>query len=316
MSDNRWNHSDRDDQYPQDERPYRQNDFMGDSYYRNGGAASSSQRTSEDARAFYTNQPQDQSRGDGSNQTRGRKYAAPRDSGARTLERGRYMDRDSASGMDTQDTRETYRADLHQYDRGAGSSRARTHLGGSDYGGQDWSQRGPQADRYGAYDNSSRAVESDLNMGSSYSTTTSYNAGPIYGEPSNYNDGLDMGAFTSTTGVRSTRRESFTGRGPKNYKRSDERVREDASEALSHHHEIDASEIEVDVKDGVVTLRGEVDHRSTKRMAEDSIEHLSGVKDVRNELTVNKSFFERAKEMLMGETDRPTEKATQVKSKH
>jgi hypothetical protein len=80
--------------------------------------------------------------------------------------------------------------------------------------------------------------------------------------------------------------KSFFGVGPKGYKRSDERIREDVSEALYRHPEVDASNIEVRVKDGVVTLSGTVSNRWMKRQAEDAVEYVPGVQDVRVDLTV------------------------------
>jgi osmotically-inducible protein OsmY len=50
--------------------------------------------------------------------------------------------------------------------------------------------------------------------------------------------------------------------------------------------EIDASEMEVKVENGEVVLSGSVDSRRTKRRAEDVIDGISGVRDVRNELRV------------------------------
>jgi hypothetical protein len=78
----------------------------------------------------------------------------------------------------------------------------------------------------------------------------------------------------------------FTGKGPKNYTRSDERIHEDVCEHLSAHPYVDASDIEVIVRDGEVTLSGTVDARIVKRAAEDSVEHVAGVKDVHNHLRV------------------------------
>jgi hypothetical protein len=78
----------------------------------------------------------------------------------------------------------------------------------------------------------------------------------------------------------------FRGRGPKDYQRSDERIREDACECLMDDDRIDASDIEVTVKDCEVTLSGSVESREQKRRAEDLIERLSGVKDVNNSLRV------------------------------
>lgn len=78
------------------------------------------------------------------------------------------------------------------------------------------------------------------------------------------------------------------GKGPKGYRRSDDRVKEDVSEALYCDQHIDASDIEIDVKDGTVFLRGIVESRQIKRAAEDCVDHLTGVEDVRNELTLKK----------------------------
>lgn len=80
--------------------------------------------------------------------------------------------------------------------------------------------------------------------------------------------------------------KSFFGVGPKGYRRSDERIREDVCEALSEHPEVNAAEIEVRVKDGHVILTGTVDNRWMKRQAEDAVAYVSGVEDVRNELTI------------------------------
>jgi hypothetical protein len=74
------------------------------------------------------------------------------------------------------------------------------------------------------------------------------------------------------------------GKGPKGYRRSDERVLDDVCQALERDPRIDASDIEVTCTNGEVTLRGTVDSRETKRRAEDCVEDLPGVRDVRNEL--------------------------------
>jgi hypothetical protein len=79
---------------------------------------------------------------------------------------------------------------------------------------------------------------------------------------------------------------SFTGRGPRAYKRSDERIEEDINERLTQHPMLDASDIEVTVQNAEVTLRGHVDHREAKRMAEDIVEGVFGVKDVNNQIKV------------------------------
>jgi osmotically-inducible protein OsmY len=79
------------------------------------------------------------------------------------------------------------------------------------------------------------------------------------------------------------------GRGPKGYKRSDERIREDVSEHLTHDAWVDATEIEIEVKDGEVTLTGTVQSREEKRRAEDAVERVSGVRDVHNQIRVGQN---------------------------
>jgi hypothetical protein len=79
----------------------------------------------------------------------------------------------------------------------------------------------------------------------------------------------------------------FAGRGPRGYRRSDDRILEDINERLTQHPGIDAEEIEVKVQNGEVTLTGTVSDRACKRMAEDLAENVSGVREVRNELRVN-----------------------------
>jgi hypothetical protein len=84
------------------------------------------------------------------------------------------------------------------------------------------------------------------------------------------------------------RGDSYAGRGPKGYRRSDERIREEVSDTLTADPRVDASEIEVQVEGGVVTLSGSVTSRDQKRRAEDCAEGVTGVADVTNNLRVNK----------------------------
>ena len=77
------------------------------------------------------------------------------------------------------------------------------------------------------------------------------------------------------------------GKGPKNYKRSDEKIREDINERLSDDNYLDASDIEVEVNNTEVTLMGTVGSRQDKRRAEDIAERVSGVTNVQNNLKVN-----------------------------
>lgn len=85
------------------------------------------------------------------------------------------------------------------------------------------------------------------------------------------------------------RNSSFFGKGPKGYKRSDERIKEEVCETLARNPRIDASDIEVKVEEACVTLSGTVESKEVKRAAEMAIENLSGVEDVKNEIRVKKA---------------------------
>lgn len=76
------------------------------------------------------------------------------------------------------------------------------------------------------------------------------------------------------------------GKGPKNWQRTDIRIKEEVCEALYLNEDLDASDIEVDVKEGIVTLSGFVDGRASKRLAEDIVDDVAGVLDVQNMLSV------------------------------
>lgn len=80
----------------------------------------------------------------------------------------------------------------------------------------------------------------------------------------------------------------YTGMGPKNFQRSDESIREDVCHRLTQHGNVDAHDIDVSVHNCEVTLKGTVDTRQMKRMAEEASETVPGVRDVHNQLQVNK----------------------------
>jgi len=87
-------------------------------------------------------------------------------------------------------------------------------------------------------------------------------------------------------------RGPFTGRGPRGYQRSNERIHEEVSDRLADHPWIDASQIEVSVDSGVVTLTGSVEDRTQKRMAEDVADSVAGVRDVQNQLRIEPALRE------------------------
>ena len=99
-------------------------------------------------------------------------------------------------------------------------------------------------------------------------------------------------------GIRGTTSEEsrgqHAGKGPKDFRRSDERVREQICERLMADPDIDASEITLDVKDGEVTLEGNVPDRQTRRDAEECAENVMGVCQVNNRLRIAGSSWRSA----------------------
>jgi hypothetical protein len=76
------------------------------------------------------------------------------------------------------------------------------------------------------------------------------------------------------------------GKGPRGYRRSDARIVEDVSDRLTEDPHVDATEIQVEARDGEVTLTGTVDSRAARRRAEDIADSVSGVTYVMNNLRV------------------------------
>ncbi len=80
----------------------------------------------------------------------------------------------------------------------------------------------------------------------------------------------------------------FTGVGPSGYQRSDDRISDDICDLLWLNGNIDASDVDVEVKNGEATLKGTVPNRQMKRLAEDLAYAVPGVSDVQNQLRVQK----------------------------
>jgi hypothetical protein len=94
--------------------------------------------------------------------------------------------------------------------------------------------------------------------------------------------------------AREDMRADHRGRGPRGYRRSDERIREDVSDRLTDDPYLDATEIEVAVAEGEVTLTGVVATREDKRRAERLAEDCTGVSDVQNNVKVRRAGPEAA----------------------
>lgn len=67
---------------------------------------------------------------------------------------------------------------------------------------------------------------------------------------------------------------------------SDGKLAHDIREILTHDHELDARDIEVEVESGAVTLTGVVADSDARLLAEELVETLPGVREIHNRLRV------------------------------
>lgn len=192
-------------------------------------------------------------------------------------------------------------------DRYEGPERRRGEYGRPQYesGGYDpYAGSRPRAGSgYGGYGESPGEGAAGYDSGRNYAAEPGW--GPGYGERSEQDP--RFGRSTPPSGP-SGRDESFAGhggssrggvgqghprsreqrarRGPKGYERSDERLKEDVCERLMWSDDIDASEVTVEVKSGVVHLDGAVPERRMKHAIEDVVDECPGVKDIENRIKV------------------------------
>ncbi|HSJ75437.1 MAG TPA: BON domain-containing protein [Gemmatimonadales bacterium] len=69
-------------------------------------------------------------------------------------------------------------------------------------------------------------------------------------------------------------------------RRPDDALARELLEILTKDPELDATEIEVEVEGGAVTLRGVVDSSDARLLAEELVESVTGVREVHNNLKV------------------------------
>ena len=83
-------------------------------------------------------------------------------------------------------------------------------------------------------------------------------------------------------------RENYRGRSPKDYRRSDDRIREEICDRLTDDPAVDPTDVAIKVEGGEVILTGFVATRDQKRRAEEEAERVSGVRDVINQIRVSR----------------------------
>lgn len=173
---------------------------------------------------------------------------------------------------------------------------------GNDFGRDrsDWQRRNINAGS-GSYGNSGKIDRENYSERNSGRTRNMYG-----GDTSNYGNanqgGFDRGWWDRTKDevsswfgdddaerrrrVDESRSGEHRGKGPKDYQRSEERIREDVCDRLSDDDRVDASNIQVQVQKNEVILTGNVSNRDEKRRAEDLVESISGVRNVENRIRV------------------------------
>lgn len=102
--------------------------------------------------------------------------------------------------------------------------------------------------------------------------------------------------------------EDYTGKGPKDWKLSDERLKERVCEVLYHSHDVDPSEMEIKVEDRVVYLSGKIRSKGMKNVAEDLIASIPGVEDVFTRLKIQNTDNFQLSEKALNEA-RSTDKS-------
>lgn len=77
-------------------------------------------------------------------------------------------------------------------------------------------------------------------------------------------------------------------RGPKSYRRCDERLAEEVNDRIASLGQVeDMHGVSFDVRDAIVVLSGYVRSRRAKRLAEDEVADVWGIDDVINELRID-----------------------------
>jgi hypothetical protein len=238
---------------------------------------------------------------------------------------------DEERGWRAQSTGPQYSSDWDEtygseWQRGRGEGQGQGQRGGYGQGGS-YGQTGSQREHGGWYSHGNAGMYGGMGggLGGGYvggrgsggyggSTGTDYGAGsygggsyggsgrePGFGRERGFGGARDQGYRGRDIGSPGADlRGGFAGRGPKGYTRTDDRIREDVCDRLSMDDDVDASEIEVRVENGEVTLVGAVQTRSMKHQAEDVAEAVPGVTDVHNQLRVVKSMLNELKDKLTG----------------
>lgn len=160
--------------------------------------------------------------------------------------------------------------------------------GQQNYGGG-YNQQGGQNQGYGQYSGyrSSNPSEGRGTQQQTYPGSHNYYPSQYQGAPSTrYGESGDVRDFLSDSYGSENRRGQHSGRAPKSYKRTDDRIQEDIYERLTSC-DIDCTDITCNVKDGEVSLSGTVQDRRNKFDIEHIADGVTGVRDINNQIRVD-----------------------------
>jgi hypothetical protein len=301
----RWNEEQdrwmgRGDRYGEDERRFRAE--RGEEGGWQGRDWREDDRFGEGWRAGERDEPG--ARGGGWGERRTERYSAPRGEYGRDWERAYGRDRELGRSGGLGSSAHGERDRLGERWRGEGwrgEGAYDEERVGAGYGGSRGGSRGGYGGSYGAGPSGSRGEYSTYGSGADVGGWRTEEHRRDSGRPMRYGrEGhgseremerwgreRERGAFDRMgdrikEGVR-----KLTGRGPKGYRRPDERIRDDVSERIARSG-IDAENVEVKVENGEVTLSGFVSRREDKRELEDLAEDVFGVVEVHDHLRVSR----------------------------
>jgi hypothetical protein len=204
-----------------------------------------------------------------------RDYASSRDSG---WNRDSAWNRDYGSGRDEPQHRPQY----SDYERSYGWGHPQRSSEDREYRGSGERQRDWGSQRYRADNDYSRDDEQE-----------------------------SFGHQLREAGQKIARSVKRAFRGPKGYKRSDDRIREDVSDRLGENPWLNCSEVEVTVSNGEVTLTGSVNSRQEKFLIEEIADDVNGVSEVHNQVRVKREQ-QQQNSLAMAETAPGTQTSAEV----
>jgi len=220
---------------------------------------------------------------------------------------GSYSDWDFQGGGNRDRDFDSFNSDY--YNRNSGGNYGQMYGGGNDYDRSGGYGQGNSNLRQGNYDRYGSQDYGRFNRSQDQSRNRNWDND--FRNDRDRNDRNDRGWWDKTKDEVASwfgdddaerrrrmdeRREgNYRGKGPRNYTRSSDRIKEDVNDRLSDAWDIDASDIDVEVNGNEVTLSGTVSSKQQKRRAEDLAESISGVHNVQNNLRVKQQEYNQSR---------------------